>query len=525
MRPARMYRVMKRSAVVLLVLSLALLQIGAATEKNTSTDVSVNYLLKDCILFTEAPDEVTNGTQQVFEAFHWNCGNINFNGTAWLELYDGGGNTINVATRSINHSVGEYAFLNVTWWANSTGQYGLKTNASYTGMVGNNTVTKTEQITKLFTVSAPAQNETTNETEDTQEATTTSSDDDGVFTDVRELSVDLSSSKQIWNIVADNTVLLRPTVTNTGDITAANLSITLDAPAGWRTSTAYISRLAPNRSVQRELLLQPAPDTDPGVYLVKGRLRINGNVWDTETFLIDVASSDETTDGAPELKITRFSPEITLFHDESGAINYTLENAGDDTTTDIEAYLQNEEQCLKQVARKHAPLAPQETVSAALQVSAKQVVATCNTTLIAKTPRTADAVTVQVAVRAKEHAPVSLPDRVRQQFDELELPPFTGAIMLILLAILAIFLELRFREEDLPSILGLLALRQAETTETEQEVHRCEECDKTFDSKHGLKVHNGMKHNTEKRVEEITERMRRAHKKLQRIDVDTDDDA
>lgn len=452
-----------KKALSLLIL-IFLVCTGSAATMGSQTSLDVYTLVNNCMALSEKPSESTLENQTLMvEFFNWNCGNVGFNGTATIELWDS-----NTMLRSKNQTISlepdEYSSLDANWSVNTTGEYEIRAYTTYEGEVLNSTVEKNSSINYSFAVEkfqAPA----------TPNGSTSSEGPGftGGFGGIPELS--FSESSRAVQVYAGSNLFIQPEIVNTGTAGAHNLTVTVEAP--WTSSRGYVKFLGANSSIARGVSVE-VPDSALGLHLLKARLVHRGEVRDTMLYLVKV---EESPSGTPVLRIVSFTQQVTVERGERFSVNYTLENAGDGPSSTVNTYFQNAGDCIDPVETRFSAIPPGERLNARLVLEAGDAVAVCNASLIATTPSSTDAVNMVFRVQDTQNFPFN-----RQSFANIRDALTKGNrawITIVLLVGINLYLITR-----------TIKARKEE----EDEEYRCKDCGKTFDSAQGLKIHRGMVH-------------------------------
>lgn len=348
-------------------------------------NVSVASSKRVCLFFISAPSFVPQDEMVFFYTVNMNCGNQPIDGTTSIEVRNSTGSLMNHESKEIfmNNSLERRPF-NMFWSASvPNGTYKVTAETSF----GNQSINRT----KTFDVLKAARNLTRRVT---------------VWTPRRRvIRLDISLPERKMNVSRGNTLLAPVKVTNKGTITLKNVSIAPTVPSGWNSTPAYIQSLKYNQTVSRNIGLKPSKKVRPARYMVLLEGIYRNDTLDRDYLIVSVRRA-----GKKNLKLEEFP--ITFEARQRTPKNYSalVRNTGNLSLHDVTIKFENEEDCLYPVDfPEKEELKPDESTTLTTELTPRNVIRTCNVTVIATSKEKAIATGIStINVRRRMGFPATL---------------------------------------------------------------------------------------------------------------------
>lgn len=169
-------------------------------------------------------------------------------------------------------------------------------------------------------------------------------------------------------------------IENVGNVNLTNVSITPEQMLDdWTIEQATVNSLNVGETTTRDVFIEPGMATEPGSYVVPTRaMHEDGRELALDYFEMEVLPADLIT----ELSIEETAQTIQVPVEEETEIPILIENTGEENLTNIDARLQNVEDCGTTTSTTVEQLEEDEQGDITLTVQAGENTESCETTMI-----------------------------------------------------------------------------------------------------------------------------------------------
>ena len=308
-----------------------------------------------------------------------------------------------------------------------------------------------QAIPEDYTDEAPVEANSTNYTDDAPfEANQTTSGDDERFpgeTPSNFIEVQPLNRTNIVERGRDNSVGFR--TENFGDISVGDINIQpeLEQLEGWESDGAQIENLTAGDSVNRTLNIRPPSDAELGTRTIPVIANSSGRTVDIDYFYADVVETELNQ----SVDIVEAPPAVNVEKGETREIPVLIENTGEVELTQIEAEMENHEDCLTYESSAIDSLAVNQTTDVPLTVTAESV-GECGANLVLSSDQDAvDFADINLSVNPED---VLIPERHG--------PPLLAIVLTLVLALYAAIRK-KMDWESMTAEIPLILLVMAET--------------------------------------------------------------
>lgn len=197
-----------------------------------------------------------------------------------------------------------------------------------------------------------------------------------------ELSMNIFTEEQNYETRRGQFVEVNMTVTNEGNVDLENLTIEPQVDqfdGSWNISTVSIGELGVNNSTDRQILVQPQEDVDPGNYFVPLLGSNEDRDLDIDYFNLEVLD-DPVFES--RLRITEIPREIEVEQNSTVPLPLLLQNRGDTNLTNLSAEVQNLDQCGEYSSGQVDQIGVNDTESLPLTLETGDSSVSCDLTII-----------------------------------------------------------------------------------------------------------------------------------------------
>lgn len=196
-----------------------------------------------------------------------------------------------------------------------------------------------------------------------------------------ELSVNLEALNESVETRQEQFAEVTFEVENVGNTNLTDVSIEPEQMLDdWEIEEANINSLDVGESTTREVFVQPGLDTEPGDYVVPTRAYEGEEDRElaVEYFNMEVLPADLIT----QLTIEETAQNIQIAVEESEDVQILLENTGEENLTNVDATLQNVEDCGITESTEVERMEEDEQDDITLTIDAGDTPETCDTTMV-----------------------------------------------------------------------------------------------------------------------------------------------